>query len=138
MSYHIPVGTKARRPSNGVKISTDLIIEALRKTRGNISRAADKIGVTRNCLHLRINKEPEIKAVVDEFRERFLDDLEDVFQNKALQGDTTAGLFLLKQLGKSRGYSFEDNSVTQNITKGILDFVVNRSKNPVIDITSND
>lgn len=114
-----------------------MIIEALRKTRGNISRAADKIGVTRSCLHLRINKEPEIKAVVDEYRERFLDDLEDVFQNKALQGDTTAGLFLLKQLGKNRGYSFEDNSVTQNITKGILDFVVNRSKNPVLDITPN-
>lgn len=121
---------KARKPSNGVKIETQMIIDALRKTRGNIARAADKIGVSRSCLHLRINKEKEIKNVVDECRERFLDDLEDVFQNKALSGDTVSGLFLLKTIGKKRGYDQDRDVITESVTRGALDFVLNRSKNP--------
>ena len=40
------IGDKARQPSNGVKIASELIAEALRKTRGNIARAADKIGMS--------------------------------------------------------------------------------------------
>ncbi len=121
---------KARNPCHGGKIPTEMIIEALRKSRGNISRAADRIGFTRNALHLRINKEPEIKQVVDEYRERFLDDLEDVFQNKALDGDTTSGLFLLKTIGKRRGYDQDRDVIAESATRAALDFVMNRSKNP--------
>lgn len=121
---------KARRPSNGVKISSELIAEALRKSRGNIARAADKIGVTRSCLHLRINKESELKAIVDECRERFLDDTEDVFQNKVLSGDTISMLFALKTLGKRRGYDQDRDVIAESVTRAALDFVMNKSKNP--------
>lgn len=115
---------------SGVKISTDMIIEALKKTRGNISRAADKVGCCRHTLHLRINAEPAIKQVLDSCRERFLDDLEDVFQNKALSGDTVSGLFLLKTIGKKRGYDQDRDVIVESATRGVLDFIVNRSKNP--------
>jgi len=125
-----PIGNKSRKPSNGVKMDAKLIIEAIRKCRGNISRAADKIGICRQTLHTRINQESEIKAVVDECRERFLDDLEDVFQNKALSGDTVSGLFLLKTIGKKRGYDQDRDVIVESATRGVLDFIVNRSKNP--------
>lgn len=121
---------KAKNPSNGVKISTEVIIDALRKSRGNIARAADKIGVTRSCVHLRINKEPEIKAVVDEYRERFIDDLEDVFQNKALNGDGLACMFLLKTIGKRRGYDQDRDVMVEGAARAAIDFVMNKSKNP--------
>ena len=124
------LANRSRKPSNGVKIDTDLIIEAIRKCRGNISRAADKIGICRQTLHSRINQEVEIKAVVDECRERFLDNLEDVFQNKALSGDTVSGLFLLKTIGKKRGYDQDRDVIVESATRGVLDFIVNRSKNP--------
>lgn len=121
---------RARKPSNGVKIDSDLIAQALRKTRGNIARAADKIGVSRSCLHSRISTEPALKAIVDECRERFLDDLEDVTQNKALSGDTVTSLFLLKTIGKKRGYDQDRDVIVESATRGVLDFIVNRSKNP--------
>jgi hypothetical protein len=125
------VGEKARRPSNGVKISSDLIAEALRKTRGNIARAADKIGITRSTLHSRINKEPALKTIVEECRERFLDDTEDVFQNKVLSGDTVSMLFALKTLGRKRGYDQDRDVIAESATRGALEFIFNRSKNPV-------
>lgn len=123
-------GTKAKKPLNGVKISTDMIIEALIKSRGNISRAADKIGCCRHTLHSRINAEPAIKQVLDNCRERFLDDLEDVAQNKALSGDSVMTLFLLKTIGKKRGYDQDRDVIVEGATRGILDFIVNKSKNP--------
>ena len=121
---------KSRKPSNGVKIPTDLIILAVRKARGNISRAADKIGICRQTLHSRIKAEPCIKAVVDEYRERFLDDLEDVFQNKALSGDTISGMFLLKTLGKKRGYDQDRDVIVEGAARAAIDFVMNKTKNP--------
>ena len=125
-----PKKNLALRPQCGVKISTEMIIESIKKTRGNISRAADKIGCDRHTLHLRINKEPAIKQVLDSCRERFLDDLEDVTQAKALSGDTTMSMFLLKCLGRKRGYEFERDQIAESTTKGVLEFVFNKSKNP--------
>lgn len=129
-----PIGTKARLPQNGIKIPDDTIIEALRKTRGNVGRAADKIGVARSTLHTRINQNPELKAHLDTFRERMLDDLEDVFQNKALDGDTTNGMFILKTIGKKRGYDMHADVIVESATRAALDFVFNKSKSPVQSI----
>lgn len=123
-------GNKAKKPMSGVKITAEMIKQALIKTRGNVSRASDLIGCCRHTLHLRINDDPSIKQVLDNCRERFLDDAEDVLQNKALSGDTTTLLFSLKTLGKSRGYELETNQIAESVTKGALDFIYNKSKNP--------
>lgn len=120
----------ARKPQGGVKIESSLINEAIIKCRGNISRAADKIGMSRQHLHSRINAEPDLKATVDQCRERFLDDLEDVFQNKALSGDTVSGLFLLKTIGRKRGYDQDRDVAVESATRGALEFIFNKSKNP--------
>lgn len=123
-------GNKAKRPHNRIEIDAELIKQALIKSRGNISRAADKIGCHRHTIHSRINSDPSIKQVLDNCRERFLDDLEDVFQNKALSGDTVSGLFLLKTLGKKRGYDQDRDVMVEGAVRGVLDFISNRSKNP--------
>ena len=125
------IGNKSRKPLNGVKIDSQVIKDAIIKHKGNLSRAADYIGCCRHTLHLRVNAEPEIKQVLDTCRERFLDSLEDVFQNKALSGDTTAGLFLLKTIGKKRGYDQDRDIHVESATRAALDFVMNRSKSPV-------
>src|SRR5215510_11075303 len=96
------IGENVRQPQPGVKIPTDQIIQALIKTRGNISRAADKLGCSRHAIHLRSQAEPDIKQVLQSCRERFLDESEDVLQEKVLSGDTTSLLFTLKTLGRKR------------------------------------
>ena len=125
------IGIKAKQPQSGVKIDSELIKSAIIKSKGNLSRAADSLGCCRQTLYTRVTSEPEIKQVVDTCRERFLDSLEDVFQNKALSGDTTSGLFLLKTIGKKRGYDQDRDIMVEGATRAALDFVMNRSKNPV-------
>jgi hypothetical protein len=120
----------ARKPQGGVKIDSSLIVEAIRKARGNISRAADKIGMSRQHLHSRINAETELKDIVEECRERFLDETEDVFQAKVLSGDTVSMLFALKTIGRKRGYDQDRDVIAESATRGALDFIFNRSKNP--------
>jgi hypothetical protein len=124
------IGDKARLPHKGVKIDSELIKQALIKTRGNIARAADKIGCDRHVIHTRVNKEPDLKVVLDSCRERFLDDLEIVAQEKALSGDSVMTLFLLKTIGKKRGYDQDRDVITESTVRGALDFIANRSKNP--------
>ena len=121
----------AKKPMSGIKIPKELIEEALTKSRGNISRAADKIGCHRHTLHSRIMADTDLKVHLESFRERFLDDTEDVFQNKVLSGDTTSMLFALKTLGRKRGYDIiERDVVAEGATRGVLDFIFNKSKNP--------
>jgi len=127
------IGIKSKRPGNGVKIDSELIRQAISKHKGNLSRAADAIGCCRQTLYMRLKADPELQAFQDSFRERFLDSLEDVFQNKALSGDTTAGLFLLKTIGKKRGYDQDRDIMVEGATRAALDFVMNRSKSPVTD-----
>lgn len=124
-------GIKAKKPLSGIKINADMIKEAIIKSNGNLSRAADRLGCCRQTLYTRVNQEPELKQVLDGCRERFLDDLEDVFQNKALSGDTVSGLFLLKTIGKKRGYDQDRDVLVEGATRGVLDFIMNKSKNPV-------
>lgn len=120
----------AKRPHPGIHVPSDTIIQAIRKAKGNISRAADRLGISRQVIHSRVKVDPEVKAVLDECRERFLDDTEDVFQNKVLSGDTVSLLFALKTLGKSRGYAQDRDVLVEGATRGALDFIFNRSKNP--------
>ncbi len=124
------VGTKARKPLPGVKISTADIISAIQKCRGNVSRAADMIGCCRETIERRKSIEPEIQQALQSCRERFLDNLEDVAQNKALSGDSNMTVFLLKQLARKRGYDHDRDVIVESTTRGVLEFIQNRSKNP--------
>lgn len=123
-------GEKARNPSNGIKIDKDLVIAALYKFRGNISRAADSIGMSRYSLHAKINADKDIKQASEDSRERFLDESEDVLRNKTLDGDTTCLLFTLKTIGRKRGYELDRDPVIEATTRNVLDFMLNQSKNP--------
>lgn len=124
------IGIKSKNPSVRTKVSTEDILEAIRKCRGNLSRAADKLGICRQTLDSRRKSEAVIQECLDTCKERFLDDTEDVFQNKVLSGDTVSLLFALKTLGRKRGYDQDRDVIVESATRGALDFIFNRSKNP--------
>lgn len=126
-----PKHNNAKRPKPGVPLKDDQVIEALTKCKGNISRAADKLGCARSTLYRHINSKDSLKELHKDFRERFLDETECVFQNKVLSGSTSELLFALKTLARSRGYDFvERDYVAESSVRGALDFIFNHSKNP--------
>jgi hypothetical protein len=124
------VGVKSKNPTVRTKVPTEDILEAIRKCRGNLSRAADKLGICRQTLDLRRKSETVIQECLDTCRERFLDETEDVFQAKVLSGDTVSMLFALKTIGRKRGYDQDRDVIAESATRGALDFIFNRSKNP--------
>ena len=88
----------------GVKLKNDEIIDALRKTNGNLTLTAQLLGCTREAIRLRVNKYPEIKKVVDESRDSVIDVAESALQRAVLNGEGWAIAFTLKTIGKRRGY----------------------------------
>lgn len=70
---------------------------------GNISVAAESLKVVRNTLVKWIDEE-DLKEVVIEARNARLDFAESKLDQNINNGDTTAIIFLLKTLGKERGY----------------------------------
>jgi hypothetical protein len=121
---------RSRQPSNGIKIDPELIVKAIQKTRGNLARAADSIGISRTSLQAIIKKSEDLQIVLSDCRERFLDEGIDVMQNKALSGDSTLLMFALKNLGRHRGFDMERDVVVESATRGVLEFIQNQSKNP--------
>jgi hypothetical protein len=77
---------------------------------------------------VRVN--PEVKEVLDEARERVIDDVEDAFTKKAINGDTTASIFFLKTRARERGYDQDFRADMESVTRAALDFALNKSRNP--------
>ena len=88
----------------GVKLNNKDIIDALRKTNGNLTLTGQLLGCTREAVRLRVNRFPEIKQVLDESRESVIDVAEGALQRAVLNGEGWAIAFTLKTIGKRRGY----------------------------------
>ena len=88
----------------GVKLINKDIIDALRKTNGNLTLTGQLLGCTREAVRLRVNRFPEIKQVLDESRESVIDVAEGALQRAVLNGEGWAIAFTLKTIGKRRGY----------------------------------
>lgn len=87
-----------KRPGN------EIICEALEKSCGIVSDAAKMLGCNRSTLHKWIKHDDELKAAQDDSRDSIVDIAESELIKKAKAGDITANIFILKTLGKSRGY----------------------------------
>ena len=88
----------------GVKLNNKDIIDALRKTNGNLTLTGQLLGCSREAIRLRVNRFPEIREVLDESRESVIDVAEGALQRAVLNGEGWAIAFTLKTIGKRRGY----------------------------------
>jgi predicted transcriptional regulator len=86
------------------KLKAEEVEAKLRELAGNYSAVARALGVTRSAVSLFVKKRPKLKAVAEECRETFVDNVESAIYKEALNGNVTAQIFILKTLGKSRGY----------------------------------
>lgn len=125
-------GEKAKRPHAGIPLDKQMIIDAIRKYNGNLSRAADAIGTSRHVLRNRADNDEEINKVLVDSRERYIDQLEESVWERALDSnDTTLQIFVLKTQGRKRGWDQDPNqNQAQDIAKAAFDYVLNKTKNP--------
>jgi len=92
------------------------VIEALRATHGIMSQAAKLLGLgSAGGLRNRINAKPKLYEVMMEARSEIVDLAETVMVQKLQMGDPNMAQFVLRTLGRDRGY------ITENVLTGTMD-----------------
>jgi len=80
------------------------IIGALGETKGLLTLAARKAGVSYRTLNRYANEFPSVREAVEEAKESMVDFAEGKLFDKISKGNTACIIFYLKTQGKSRGY----------------------------------
>lgn len=115
----------AKKKGGRKGITEKQVAEALRKTAGLISYAADAIGISRQAVHDRINHSPHLQALLKEIRESVKDIAEGNILKSIKGGDTKDSRWYLEQTGEDRGYgnktkiSFGEEAIQQMVA-GLL------------------
>jgi hypothetical protein len=86
------------------KLTKKRVEEAIRASRGVLTEAARALGVSRQGLYAAIQRHG-LEGLLREVREEFLDDVENRLIQAALAGKPWAVMFVLKTIGKERGYT---------------------------------
>ncbi len=80
------------------------IIEALRETKGLLTLAAHKAGISYRTINRYANEFPSVREAIHEAKESMLDFAEGKLFGAMNEGNMTAIIFYLKTQGKGRGY----------------------------------
>lgn len=87
------------------RLSKESIIDAIKASNGRVGDAARRLGCTSSAIYKRIRAESDLEEVVQEAREEIIDLAESQLLKLIKRGNITAIIFLLKTLGRSRGYA---------------------------------
>lgn len=98
-----------------MRLTVHEIQKALEASRGLVAAAAKKLGCTRQALYRRIQNSVKLQELIEQAREEVLDEAEDQLQRAVRRGEHWAVTFLLKTLGRSRGYV--ERQETVDLTK---------------------
>ena len=113
--------------NNKTQQTKHALINALRKTLGNITKACEMVGINRSTYYDYM-KDPVFKRDFEECEEIALDFAESQMYKKIQEGDGTIIKFFLKTKGKKRGY-VERTESEQTIThSGHIDSTPDLSK----------
>lgn len=87
------------------KFTPQMVIDALRETRGMITHAATRLNTDYATVRRYINKYATVKLVYEEEDHKVGDLAESVLFKKIEEGDLIATIFYLKTKGRGRGYT---------------------------------
>jgi hypothetical protein len=100
-----PAANKGGRPPKGApKLRAELVAAELVALRGNVAAIARKFGVARSSVIEFVQARELLVSIQADVREGRLDDAESALDRAVLNGEGWAVCFLLKTLGKKRGY----------------------------------
>ena len=80
------------------------MLEALEKTLGIVTHAANMVGIHRDCHYRWMKEDAEYKLAAESIGDSVLDFAESKLHGLIDKGDTAATIFYMKTKGKKRGY----------------------------------
>ena len=89
---------------------TRKIVKYYLTSNGNLGKVATLVGVPRHELERVIEKNFELKQLIDSCNEAMLDDVEERVVNRARRGDFDAAKYVLDHKAKKRGYGMSKRS----------------------------
>jgi hypothetical protein len=84
--------------------TADEVIQAIRDNNGLLAAAARALNVNRTTVYNYVKRYPTIARALEEARDTNLDFAEGQLMKAVKAGNVTAIMFLLKTVGKNRGY----------------------------------
>lgn len=96
-------------------------LELLRAQNGNVKATLalpECQGLSRTTVYRWIEEDPDFAAQVQDIREGWIDNIESALYKQGLEGNVTAQIFMLKTLGKRRGW-VEQKEVVFEEKKGL-------------------
>ncbi len=87
-----------------MKVTAAEAAKALLESKGFVTTAAKRLGISRRQLHNIINKHPTVKEALDDAREEMKDFVESRMYNGIQNDNTALIIFFLKTRAKDRGY----------------------------------
>jgi len=97
-------GNGKKKKPYGKEQTARRIIEALKESRGLLTDAAKRAGVSYSTVWQYAHNYPSVKQAVEEAKEGMLDLAESKLFHAINNGNMTAIIFFLKTKGKERGY----------------------------------
>lgn len=86
------------------RYSDEIIIKALKATKGMVFLAAKKVGCDPDTIHIRARKSDAVRKCIEAQRGEFVDIGEQKLRAGVMKGEQWAVSLLLKTLGRDRGY----------------------------------
>jgi hypothetical protein len=81
------------------------LIEALRENDGNMAATGRRFHCDRKYIWQLVDNDPELRDLVDELSETFIDEAENKLYEAIRDGNVVATIFFLKTKARHRGYS---------------------------------
>lgn len=110
-----------------------LFIQAFQKSFGNISKACEKIGVSRQTYYDWRNDDPMFLEAVKNVKDGAVDMAETALLKQITEGNTTAIIFYLKTQAKDRGYG---DQIQVEHSGGVA--IEQRPTRAIVEIIGND
>lgn len=86
-------------------IDKEKLMDIVSRSTGLIKPIAQYLGISRQAIYKWMREHPELKEAIDDAREDTLDIIESKVFRNAFDGSERAQEFILRTLGKKRGYS---------------------------------
>lgn len=114
MKKNNKIGNLAPTKRRTGAITDEVIAEAIRKNKGIMLYASYDLGQSRSLVSGRVQQSPYLQAVVAECVEARLDNAEKSLMSLIEEKDLGSVCFLLKTIGKKRGYSEQKSQEEQD------------------------
>lgn len=86
----------------------------------NVTEICEHIGISRQCYYKWLNENETFKTFMDDYRQYLQDKSEEVLLQALEGGDVKVAMFVLKTLGKKRGYGDSVDITSNGNTLGTI------------------